>query len=399
MKRIAVAFCFMLAGVSAFAAEPSGKPGETTPDNDAAALARLKEAASLGDALDRMIGQMIMVGFLGAGQREGNVNEVRDALARGTIGGVVLYPDNIRSKSQLRVLTSYLKAADPELVPFIAVDQEGGLVQRLTRRNGHVYYPAAKKVASDPKLNTPEGAFALYKKMATSIAEAGINLNFGPVVDLSTNPANVVIGRRKRSYGTDPKRVSILAGAFIAAHREANVVTSAKHFPGHGSSTADSHQSLPDISRSWREVELDPYVSLSKSGLLDMVMVGHLYHPRFSDGAKVPASLSGRAVHALRAKGYIGHQGVIVSDDFEMGAVRGRFSLEEIVVNAINAGIDILVFSNVKARDPKLGDKVHETIRNAVRDGKIPAAKIEEAYERIVLLKRRLMRHALADTW
>ena len=135
------------------------------------------------------------------------------------------------------------------------------------------------------------------------MAGAGINLNFGPVVDLSLNPCNNVIARRKRSYGSDPKTVTSLARSFIAAHREANVLTAAKHFPGHGSSWSDSHKALPDMSRSWRESELEPYRRLARDGLLDMVMVGHLYHPRFSDGERLPTSLSASAIRALRADG------------------------------------------------------------------------------------------------
>jgi beta-N-acetylhexosaminidase len=129
---------------------------------------------------------------------------------------------------------------------------------------------------------------------------------------------------------------------------------------------------------------------------LDMVMVGHLYHPRFSDGDRLPASLSASAVHALRADGYIGFKGVVVSDDMGMGAVRERYSLEDRVIKAINAGIDLLVFSNVKSRDPDLGIKLHAMIAQAVRDGRIPRARIEAAYGRIVELKLRLMQHDLA---
>jgi beta-N-acetylhexosaminidase len=232
--------------------------------------------------------------------------------------------------------------------------------------------------------------------MAKELAGAGINLNFGPVVDLSLNPWNAVIARRKRSYGSDPATVTSLARSFIAAHREANVATVAKHFPGHGSSWSDSHKTLPDISRSWEESELEPYAALSHDGLLDMVMVGHLYHPRFSDSDKLPSSLSANAIKALRAEGYIGFHGVVVSDDMEMGAVRDHYALEDRVVRAINAGIDLLVFSNVKSRDTDLGVKLHEIIANAVRDGRIPRTRIESAYERIAALKRRLMAHDLA---
>ena len=359
------------------------------------ALTSLREMAETGDGLDRMIGQTIMVGFSGESERDPGVKAVRDQLAHGVIGGVVLYPDNISSARQLRLLTAYLANANSRLIPFIAVDQEGGLVQRLNRHTGHTRYPAAQKLGRDATL-TPEGARRIYGAMAKELAEAGINLNFGPVVDLGVNPWNGVIARRKRSYGIDPNIVTSLARSFIAAHHGENVATAAKHFPGHGSSWSDSHKSLPDISRSWKEVELEPYVSLSRENILDMVMVGHLYHPRFSDGERLPSSLSASAIKALRADGYIGFAGVVVSDDMEMGAVRERYSLEERVVRALNAGVDLLVFSNVKSRDTDLGVKIHRIIAAAVRDGRIPRARIESAYARIADLKRRLMAHDLA---
>ncbi len=128
-------------------------------------------------------------------------------------------------------------------------------------------------------------------------------------------------------------------------------------------------------------------------------MIGHLYHPRFSDGARLPASLSGRAIQALREKGYIGFQGVVVSDDMEMGAVREDYSLEERVLKAVNAGTDLLVFSNEQSRDNELGVKIHAIIAEAVRDGRISRARIEQAYGRIRLLKRRLMEHDLPGKW
>ena len=123
-------------------------------------------------------------------------------------------------------------------------------------------------------------------------------------------PANPVIGQRERSFGADPNTVTALARAFITAHRDADIVTVAKHFPGHGSSHADSHKGFADVSMSWKEIELEPYRALAKDGLLDAVMIGHLYHPRFSDGAKLPASLSaggaarsGTGLDRLRRRG------------------------------------------------------------------------------------------------
>ena len=349
--------------------------------------------------LDAMIGQMIMVGFAGDNERDPGVMAVREQLAKGTIGGVVLYPENIGSQGELRALTAFLRNARSAPVPFIAVDQEGGLVQRLAHRDGYTYFPSARSVGRNPSFASPESAIRLYKTMADELAEAGFNLNFGPVVDLNLNPDNPVIGGRERSFGADPNAVTALARAFIIAHREAGVVTVAKHFPGHGSSHTDSHKALADISETWREIELDPYRTLAHEGLLDGVMMGHLYHPRFSDGARLPASLSGRAIQALRATDYIGFQGVVVSDDMEMGAVREDYSPEERVIKAVNAGTDLIVFSNVNSRDPELGVTIHAIIADAARDGRISRARIEQAYGKIRLLKRRLAQHDLPGKW
>ncbi len=346
-----------------------------------------------GRRLDAMIGQMIMIGFEGRSEREPDVVAAHDQLAQGVIGGVVLYPDNIGSPEQLRALTTYLRDAKSWPTPFIAVDQEGGLVQRLT---GHRHFPSARSVGANPSFAAPQAAERLYQTMAEELAKAGFNLNFGPVVDLSLNPHNYVIVQRDRSFGADPNIVATLAGAFIRAHRAAGIATVAKHFPGHGSSTADSHKMLADVSGTWQEIEIEPYRTLAKEGLLDGVMIGHLYHPRFSDGAKLPASLSGRAVAALRDTGF---KGVVVSDDMEMGAVRDDYSLDERAVKAVNAGTDLLVFSNVTLRDPELGTKLHAIIADAVRDGRISRSRIEKAYGKIMLLKRRIAEHDLSGKW
>jgi beta-N-acetylhexosaminidase len=361
---------------------------------NAASAFDIETKAPPDQLLDAMIGQMIMVGFAGSGERDPGVAAVRDQLNKGTIGGVVLYPENIGPPERLRSLTAFLRNAKSSPIPFIAVDQEGGLVQRLTRRNGHSYFPSAFSVGRNPSFASPGSAEKLYATMAAELAHAGFNLNFGPVVDLNLNPWNPVIGQRDRSFGADPNTVTMLARAFITAHRAADIVTVAKHFPGHGSSHVDSHKALADVSETWKEIELDPYRNLAKEGMLDAVMVGHLYHPRFSDGAKLPASLSRRAVQALRAS-YIGFDGVVVSDDMEMGAVSDDYSFEERIIKAVNAGTDLLVFSNVSAREPYLGPKIHAVIADAVREGRISRTRVEQAYDKIKSLKRRLAEHDL----
>ena len=349
--------------------------------------------------LDSKIGQMIMVGFPGDGEKDPGVIAVRDQLAKALIGGVVLFPENIVSPKRLKNLIAYLRNARSMPMPFIAVDQEGGKVQRLNRWNGHSNFPSAQCVARNPSYASPEAAQKLYAKMAAELAEAGFNMNLGPVVDLNTNPRNPVIGARGRSFSNDPDTVTALATAFIEAHRAANVLTVAKHFPGHGSSRVDSHKALADVSNTWREVELEPYRRLAEDGLLDAVMVGHLYHPRFSDMEKLPASLSAKAIRALRTKTWIDFNGVVISDDMEMGAVRGKFTIAERAVKAIKAGTDVVVFSNVQSSDYELGVKVHAAIAEAVCDGRISRKRIEQSYGKIMLLKRRLQQKDLSGKW
>jgi beta-N-acetylhexosaminidase len=349
--------------------------------------------------LEAMIGQLIMVGFPGDDERDAGVIAARRQLADGVIGGVVLFEENIGSPDKLKALTAYLRDARLKPLPFIAVDQEGGKVQRLDRWNGHHHFPSAASVGRNPSYASPGAAQRLYAKMAEELADAGFNMNLGPVVDLNLNPHNPAIGARDRSFSADPDTVTALATAFIEAHRQANIVTVAKHFPGHGSSTTDSHKTLADVSKSWRAIELKPYQRLAKAGLLDAVMIGHLYQPRFSDVEGLPASLSAKAVRAIREKSWIDFDGVIISDDMEMGAVRDMFPPEELAVRAVNAGTDIVMFSNVKSNDPEIGVRIHAGLLKAVCDGRISPTRIEKAYGKIILLKRRLEQKDLAGEW
>jgi beta-N-acetylhexosaminidase len=347
--------------------------------------------------LDAMVGQMILVGFPGDDENDEGVKSVREQLNRGTIGGVVLFPENIHLRKQVKNLIAFLRNANSSPRPFIAVDQEGGKVQRLNPWNGFKWVPSAAKVAGNPSYASPDAAERLYGEMAAELADVGFNMNLGPVVDLNTNPYNPVIGGRGRSYGADPDVVTSLASSFIKAHRAANIVTVAKHFPGHGSSVADSHKRLADVSESWRESELEPYRRLNEEGLLDAVMIGHLYHPRFSDMEELPATLSAKTHRALRNRNWLDFHGVIVSDDMEMGAVRDVFTPEELAVKAVRAGTDIVVFSNVQAEESQLGVRIHDALVKAVCDGRLSRSRVTEAYGKIMKLKQQLEKKELAE--
>ena len=330
----------------------------------------------IAPSLQAMIGQMILIGFPGTRPEEASTARVIRLINDGHVGGVVLYDYNIVSPRQVRALNAALGDAGGALRPFICVDQEGGWIQRLTRAKGFVGLPAAARM---PGVSLDK-AYELDMRAARELADAGFNVNFGPVVDLNTNPANPVIGRLGRSFGADPDMVIEYASEFINAHHETGVLTVAKHFPGHGSARTDPHYRVVDISSTWSETELIPYQTLIAGGSVDMVMVGHLIEPDFSDAGNTPASLSRRAISdQLRDKLHFG--GLVVTDDLNMAAIRSRYSVEQAAVLAIAAGADLLI---VNHGDPDIADRIIAAVSEAVAEGKVKRRQIEQAYRLIV---------------
>ncbi len=356
------------------------------------AIARLletqKKQSRKTRELDRMIGQMIMVGFHGTTKRSAGARRVISMLKHGRIGGVIMMQRNVSNRKRLLELTSALHSSGADLPPFISVDQEGGSVQRLRRGQGFARIPSAGRMASRYK---PAQAEKIYDQLASELKRAGLNMNFGPVVDLNRNRRNPIIGRLRRAYGKTPASVMPYARAFISAHRRVGVMTAAKHFPGHGSSWADSHRQFVDLTKTWNRVELAPYQMLSDKTGPDMVMVGHLYHPQFSGkSGRIPASLSKVAItHELR--GRLGFRGIVITDDMEMAAVKRRFSLKERAVRAVEAGNDIILFSDAAKGSTATVDAIHGHIRTAVASGRISMARIRSAYARIKAAKARLV--------
>lgn len=341
--------------------------------------------------MDDMIGQMVMVGFHGTRVRDKRVKRIAKLIKDGTIGGVILMTRNVKNKKQLRQLTSFFHAARPDMPPFIAIDQEGGAVQRLTKRRGFRQTPAAAYLV---RKKSVDEAREIYAKMAEEMSDAGINMNFGPVVDLAINKRNPIITRRGRSYGADPKTVTDFASAFIEAHRQHGVLSVAKHFPGHGSSWTDSHRRFVDLSKTWKPVELEPYRLLSGEKAPDFVMVGHLFHPKYGGKAKLPASLSRVAIEDELRQG-LKFNGLVVTDDLEMKSVKRRFGRPDLTVKAINAGNDIVLYSDATKRHHTPA-KVHRIIADAVKKGKISRQRIEASYKRIKSLKLEMMRRMKA---
>ena len=220
-------------------------------------------------------------------------------------------------------------------------------------------------------------------------AEVGFTANFGPVVDLNLNPDNQIIAKYGRAF-SPIRRPSRTMPAFVEAHRKAGVLTALKHFPGHGSSTADSHEGFVDITRTWRPEELEPYRRLLAAGEVDMVMVGHLYHADYSEGeAQLPSSLSPEWITGVLRQ-ELGFDGVVISDDLEMGAIREHFSLHDTAVGAVRAGMDVLLFSNTAKPRASLAGEIRAILVAEAEADPAFAARIEQSYGRIAALKQRI---------
>jgi beta-N-acetylhexosaminidase len=337
-----------------------------------------------------MLGQMLLVGFRGLAVDEQHpiVADIRQR----HLGGVVLFTRdgparsavrNVESPQQVRALTAALQAASPTPL-LVAADQEGGLVSRLSSRHGFAASPSHQELG---ELGDAAMAAAAAAAMAQMLAQAGINLNLAPVVDLNTNPRNPVIARYGRSFGADPALVSRLAAAFILAHREQGVLCCPKHFPGHGSSTADSHHGLADVSDTWASEELQPYRDLIQAGLADSIMTAHVYNTAWD--VAYPATLSRPVVEGL-LRGELGYDGVVISDDMQMGAIRRHYGYEEAVLAAIDAGVDILAISNNVVYEEDVVSRTVQILRRAIEQGRISRGRIEQSYARIQRLKQQM---------
>jgi beta-N-acetylhexosaminidase len=336
--------------------------------------------------IEQMAGQMVVVGFQGNDVDESSVIRLRGEIAAGEIGGIMYLKTNVASLRRVKAMNEAFLAAAPEgLPPFITIDQEGGAVERLTRDVGFDEVPSAAQVANR---RSPAQAEALYAGMAEEIADLGFTVNFGPVVDLAINPNNQVVARFGRAFGRTADVVVAYAEAFVKAHREAGVLTALKHFPGHGSSTADSHEGFVDITDTWKESELEPYRRMIADGFADFVMVGHLIDTDV-EASGLPSSLSPEWITGV-LRDELGYDGVVISDDLEMGAIRDHFKLAEAVVKAVEAGMDVLLFTNTARYRPGLGGEVRAILVSTANADPAFRARIEESYARIVRLKERI---------
>ncbi len=338
--------------------------------------------------LKNKIGQMLIVGFRGS--EVDNKSSIYKTIKKLNLGGVILFDRDIPSSGQVdrniinyhqtKKLVSDLKKISPL---FIAVDAEGGYINRLKEKYGFKNIPSALELGKSDPVNTEDFANQLGKQLS----DIGFNLNFAPVVDLNTNPDNPVIGYLERSFSDDPITVFNHASAFIKGLNNNGIISAIKHFPGHGSSREDSHLGMTDITNYYQQKELLPYSMLISDGYSDMIMTAHIINKNIDNN--YPATLSPLFLENILRK-ELKFDGVIVSDDMQMGAIVDNYGFEESLIRSINAGCNILILSNNgNSYNENIAEEAVNLIFRATKDGQVDESKINESYNKITTLKNK----------
>lgn len=352
--------------------------------------------------LKEKIGQMLVIGFEGVTLKPND--PIIQAISSQQIGGVILFDynfktqtfdRNIQSPQQLKQLTGDLqryaidaaKIHQNNLYPLlVSIDYEGG--ERGTRLKESHGFPKTLPAAELGKLSKKE-VQVYAEQMSDTLKQAGVNLNFAPVLDVNVNPDNPVIGKIKRSFSNDPEKVAKYAAIFSKTYEDHGILCAYKHFPGHGSSTGDTHEGFVDVTQTWKALELEPYKKLlNQSNGCQGVMVAHVVHSGL-DAKGLPSSLSSEIIQKLLRK-QLNFEGVVITDDMQMKAIIDHYGLPDALRLAVNAGADILVFGNQLVAAPQNPQEVIEIIYQDVKAGRIPESRIQAAYERIMKLKNSL---------
>jgi beta-N-acetylhexosaminidase len=307
---------------------------------------------------------------------------VRRRLGEG-LGGVALFARNVESPAQVAALTAQLRAERPDVL--VAIDEEAGDVTRIESRHGSSR-PGnlALGAIDDPGLTE-----AVARDLGADLAAAGINFDYAPDADVNSNPDNPVIG--VRAFGAEPHLVARHSAAFVRGLQASGVAACAKHFPGHGDTSVDSHHSLPLIDRGRAELdscELLPFRAAIAAGVR-AVMTGHLLVPALDD--RLPATLSPAVLTGLLRRD-LGFDGLIVTDAIEMEGVSRQYGLAGATVRALAAGADAICVGGERA-DEHVVTLLRDAIVAAVRNGELPAERLHDAAARVRRLAAWVTRH------
>jgi beta-N-acetylhexosaminidase len=324
--------------------------------------------------LRRSVGQIFMVGLPGPALDP----DTRAFLDEFTPGGIVLFKRNVQSATQLRRLVAQLHAHGAGVAPIVAIDHEGGRVDRLRLRPFTHFPPAATVASSGPRV-----VRAVAEAMGRELSSIGIDLDFAPVLDVWANPRNAVIG--DRAYGTSAVQVARMGLAAIEGLVRGGVLPCGKHFPGHGRTLGDSHKVLPRVTASraaLTKTELVPFTRAIKAGV-PALMSAHVVYPALD--AKRPATLS-PAISSTLLRDRLRFDGVLFSDDLEMQAVAGRAAPERVAPAALGAGCDMLLV----CQSLDVARRAIAGVEEAIERGTVDAKRLVEAIGRIHALRARI---------
>lgn len=347
---------------------------------------------------------MLIMGF--DGLEINDKSPVAQWLTQDGLGGVLLfdknlhdgsYGKNLKTQAQIKQLINqlnhYANASEKhDNLPLLtAIDYEGGAVDRLSKIEGCI----ATLKASDMALLKNEALEDVFTDMALTLKSLGFNLNFAPVVDLNLNDHEGIIGALGRSFSSEPSEVIRAASQFVEVFSRHGIACAYKHFPGHGSAVGDTHEGFVDVTDTFKSEELTPYYKLLQDKQKPvMIMTAHVINKHLdSDG--IPATLSYKVLSGLLRQ-TIGYEGVIISDDLQMQAISDHYSLEDSLRMTINAGADMVIFGNQLGTHT--APEVIDCIEQLVLRGAVSQERIDEAYKRVMLLKKLVVSAELLDS-
>ena len=334
--------------------------------------------------LEEKVGQMIGLAFYGTEYSEELKMQVEELKA----GLIIYFKDNCESPKQVFELNKIINSKS-KIPPFLALDQEGGMVARVTE--GIVQSPGAMAISASGKT---EYAYKLAYNMGKDLVKLGFNFNFAPVGDINNNPNNPVIN--VRSYSDNPDVVCKYVKEAVKGYQDAGMMTSIKHFPGHGDTVVDTHLGLAKVDfdrERLYNMELKPFL-LAKKENLPGIMAAHVMYTKYDD--EFPTTLSKKVITGLLRE-EIGYDGLVVTDSLTMKAVFDNFSLEEIVYNTMNSGCDILLMCG--ARKVEMQKEFRDIAVRLVKEGKISESHIDECVIRILKYKEMFNVGNMADSF
>jgi len=338
-----------------------------------------------GLTVEQKIGQRLVAGLPGLSIDD----DFKKLITTHKIGNVILFSRNIASAAQAKILCGDLKKLIQEetgLPPFITIDQEGGMVTRLSEDATNI--PGAMAIAAT---GNPQFAYQGGLLTARELRALGINFNLAPVLDVNSNGDNPVIGIR--SYADNPETVIQYGLPMIKGLMDGGVICAAKHFPGHGDTNLDSHLSLPSVDRSadeLQQIELAPFIAAIKAGI-PAIMTTHILFPAFEPN-ELPATMSRPIISGLLRKS-LGFKGLVISDCMEMAAIQQYYGTVEGTVDAMHAGVDLVFISHTAS----LAAQAAQAVRSALANGKLDQKEMDASVERIIACKKNMTQDPLDD--